>query len=94
MIPENINNLSEFEIAALFRILDPLERNIMKMRLGVPNGEVKTLAEISEKLDIDPKVVRNIEIDAMTKLGWIEIVGKKKENHRVTHVPRHPSEGK
>lgn len=91
MIPENLNNLSEFEIAALFRILDPLERNIMKMRFGVPSGEPKTLTEVSEAFDIEPKVVQNIEIDAMTKLGWIEIVGRK-ENHRVTHISRHPSE--
>lgn len=93
MIPENLNSLSEFEIAALFRMLDPLERNIMKMRFGVPNGNPKTLAEVSEELDIERRVVQNIEIDAMTKLGWIEIVGNKKENHRVTHIARHPSEG-
>lgn len=92
MIPENLNNLSEFEIAALFRMLDPLERNIMKMRFGVPHGEPKTLTEVSEAFDIEPKMVQNIEVDAMTKLGWIEIVGRK-ENHRVTHIPRHPSEG-
>lgn len=93
MIPENLNNLSEFEIAALFRILDPLERNIMKMRFGVPNGEPKTLSEVSEAFDIEPKMVQNIEIDAMTKLGWIELVKPAKENHRVTHIARHPSEG-
>lgn len=93
MIPENLNSMSEFEIAQLFRKLDPLERNILKLRFGLPNSKPKTIEEVSDQVGIAPLMVQGIEIDALTKLGWIELVKPVKENHRVTHIPKHPSKG-
>lgn len=74
MIPEELDKLSEFEIAALFRILEPLERDILKMRFGIPNSQPQTLQEAGDSLGLTREDVRRTEIKAMCKLGWIQVI--------------------
>lgn len=74
MIPENIEGLSEFEIASLFRMLEPLERDILKMRFGIPNSQPQTLEETGDSLGLTREDVRRTEIKAMCKLGWIKVI--------------------
>lgn len=74
MIPENLNNLSELEVAALLRTLEPAERNILKLRFGIPNSQPKTLEEVGDSLGLTREEIRKAEIQAMVKLGWINLI--------------------
>lgn len=74
MIPDDLDSLSEFEIASLFRMLDPVERTILKMRFGILESEPHTLEEVGDTLGLPGEFVKKTEIKAMSKLGWIEIV--------------------
>lgn len=73
MIPENIRELSEFELAQLLRPLTAAERNVLKMRLGLGDGVMRTLQEVADNFAIPVKSVMNLEIKALAKLGWVSI---------------------
>lgn len=49
-------------------ILTPRERDVLKMRFGLDDGEEKSLAEIGRKLELSRERVRQIEAKALTKL--------------------------
>jgi len=73
MIPPDIDQLSELDIARLFRDLETHEKNILKMRFGLVGEEMKTLVEVANSIGLPVESVRKIEILAMEKLGWITI---------------------
>jgi len=73
VIPDNLDSLSEFEITSLFRMLDPIERKILKMRFGILESDPHTLEEVGDSLGLPREIVRKTEIKAMSKLGWIEV---------------------
>ncbi len=85
MIPENIDSLSEFELAAVLRELTPLQKDIIKRRLGLVGYEKQTLKEVADNIGRDVDYVRLMEVKAMVDLGWVNLV-KKVENHN-----EHPS---
>lgn len=74
MIPDNIEQLSEFEVAKLLRELENHEKSIIKTRFGLLGNEKKTLQEVGDSLGLPVESVRKIEIQAMIKLGWIEVI--------------------
>lgn len=74
MIPSNIWNLSEIELKAAFRELTTLESKVLKMRFGLNEFEPKTLQEVGSELGVSPDIVRQTELKAMCKLGWINII--------------------
>ncbi len=69
---------SPFEVAAttmlpveIDRMLTPLderERNILRLRFGLDQGEARTLEEVGERFDLTRERVRQIEARAMSKL--------------------------
>jgi RNA polymerase primary sigma factor len=73
MIPPDIEQLSELEIARLFRNLETHEKNILKMRFGLVGEQKKTLTEVATNLGLPVESVRKIELQAMEQLGWITI---------------------
>jgi DNA-directed RNA polymerase sigma subunit (sigma70/sigma32) len=85
MIPENIESLSEFELAAMLRELNPIQKDILKRRLGLAGYEKQTLQEVATDIGMDVDYVRLMEVKAMVDLGWVNLV-KKVENHN-----EHPS---
>lgn len=68
MIPNNLSTLTDH----FFDNLDDTERQVIKLRFGIPNGSVLTLSEVSKHLGIDSDAVRKIELRAMSKLGWLQ----------------------
>lgn len=56
------------DIKSMLEILDDREREILKMRYGLYDGEVKTLEEVGEKLGISRERVRQLEQRALKKL--------------------------
>ena len=55
-------------------MLEPLEREILKMRFGIPNSKPQTLEETGDSLGLTREDVRRTEIKAMCKLGWIKVI--------------------
>lgn len=74
MIPDNLNDLSELEVAELLRTLEPDEKKILKLRFGIPNSEPQTLEEVGETLGLTREEIRKAELAAMVKLGWINLL--------------------
>ena len=89
MIPENIEDLSEIELAALLRPLNSYQKEILKRRLGLAGYEKQTLQEVADSIGRDVDYVRLMEVKAMVDLGWVNLV-KKVENHH-EHRLEHPS---
>jgi RNA polymerase nonessential primary-like sigma factor len=89
MIPENIEDLSEIELAALLRPLNPHQKDILKRRLGLAGYEKQTLQEVADNIGKDVDYVRLMEVKAMVDLGWVNLV-KKVENHNEA-ILEHPS---
>jgi len=56
------------EIAGLLSVLDERERRIMRLRFGLGGEEPCTLKAISERLELTPERVRQIEARALAKL--------------------------
>ena len=71
MIPENLRSLSELDFARLVRPLSPDERRIIRLRFGV-GCEPQTLERVAETMGVTREVVRQSELRAMWKLGWIQ----------------------
>lgn len=77
MIPDNLYQLSEFELSALLRDLDRIEKKVICLRFGIPavdRGQPLTLQGVSDALGMTREQVRATEIKAMNKLGWIKIL--------------------
>jgi DNA-directed RNA polymerase sigma subunit (sigma70/sigma32) len=70
MIPENLDKLSEFEIAQLLRPLSAEEKRIIRLRFGL-GGTPTTMTGASEATGLPREEIRRIELQAMEKLGWI-----------------------
>jgi DNA-directed RNA polymerase sigma subunit (sigma70/sigma32) len=73
VIPDDLRELSEFDLARVLRPLSHEERRIIRMRFGLGGYDPKTLAEVSEATGIPREVIRQTEIRAMVKLGWITV---------------------
>ncbi len=63
----NIRRLRE-QIDYVLNSLDPKERDIVRMRFGLDDGQVKTLKEIGDRFKISRERVRQIESKALAKL--------------------------
>jgi DNA-directed RNA polymerase sigma subunit (sigma70/sigma32) len=74
MIPENLNELNELEVARLLSPLTINERRIIRMRFGLGGGMPATLGGVSEAIGIPREEVRQLELHAMEKLGWVNLV--------------------
>lgn len=74
MIPKNLDTLSEFEVAQLLHCLEHQERAVIRLRFGLPGNQPMTMNDIGKALNITREEVRQIEINAMVKLGWIRLV--------------------
>ena len=53
---------------ALRRHLTPREAQVLRMRFGLEDGQVRTLGEVGEELDISRERARQIESEAIRKL--------------------------
>ena len=75
MIPANLHELNNMELARVFLPLDELERRVIIIRFGLANVPPVTLAGASEVVGLPREEVRRIELRAMEKLGWVNLVG-------------------
>ena len=68
--PEELTQqeLLEERVQELLEMLPPREALVVRLRYGLPNGEVHTLKEIGEKLGITRERVRQIESQALRRL--------------------------
>jgi len=60
--------LSDMLDEALRRHLTPREAQVLRMRFGLEDGQVRTLGEVGEELDISRERARQIESEAIRKL--------------------------
>ena len=74
MIPKNLDDLSEIEVARLLQPLEHFERAVIRLRFGIPNGESFTMKNIAKMLEVPVEHIRQTELNAMVKLGWIRLV--------------------
>lgn len=72
MIPTNLKELSEIEIARMLHELDRTERAVIRLRFGLPGGYLFTLEEVGQTLGMSREGVRHTELVAMHKLGWLK----------------------
>ncbi|MGD0336939.1 MAG: sigma-70 family RNA polymerase sigma factor [Candidatus Omnitrophota bacterium] len=56
------------QVTNLLGIMKVRERQVLDMRFGLADGEIKTLAEVAEKLGVSRERVRQIEETALKKL--------------------------
>ena len=73
MIPTNLRQLNELEVARLLRRLTKDERSIILMRFGLGGRIPATLTEVEEATGIPREEVRQTELRAMEKLGWVDL---------------------
>ncbi|MFN6052080.1 MAG: sigma-70 family RNA polymerase sigma factor, partial [Planctomycetia bacterium] len=57
------------QVKDLLTKMDPREATVLKMRFGLDDEEPKTLKEIGESLGLTRERVRQIESEALEKLG-------------------------
>lgn len=77
MIPKNLYQMSELEVHRLLRDLDKTEQRVIRLRFGIPSTEAKrplTLQGVVDTLGLTLDDVRRIEIKAMEKLGWVQVL--------------------
>lgn len=60
--------LSDMLEQALRQHLTPREAQVLRMRFGLEDGQVQTLGEVGDKLDISRERARQIEAEAIRKL--------------------------
>jgi len=58
----------EEKFAQIRSIFSSLESEVIKLRYGLPDGDIYTLAEVAGQLGITPERVREIEREAVEKL--------------------------
>ena len=75
MIPTNLHELNNLEVARLLRPLEPTERRVIMLRFGLTGNPPVTLTGASEVVGLPREEVRRIELRAMEKLGWVNFVG-------------------
>jgi RNA polymerase nonessential primary-like sigma factor len=56
------------ELASLMEDLTPQQREVLRLRFGLDDGQALTLAKIGDMLNISRERVRQIEREALTKL--------------------------
>jgi len=57
-----------YEMARLLAVLDEREREILKLRYGLDQGEPRTLEEVGERMHLTRERIRQIESRALCKL--------------------------
>ncbi|WP_052210494.1 RNA polymerase sigma factor RpoD/SigA [Thermoanaerobacter sp. YS13] len=68
------NNIERQEIRKALEILSPLERTVIKMRYGIDYKEPYSLKEIGKRIGYSYSRVRDIEMQALTKLRQYFII--------------------
>lgn len=72
MIPSNLAELSEIEIAQILHPLTSEERRVIRLRFGLGEHRMPvTLEGASQSLGMTREKVRQTEIRAIRKLGWL-----------------------
>ena len=62
------NLVEENLVDTLLSKLKAREREVIKMRFGLEDGEEKTLREIGEKMDVTRERIRQLEIEAIARI--------------------------
>jgi DNA-directed RNA polymerase sigma subunit (sigma70/sigma32) len=73
VIPANLHELSELEVAQLLRHLTADEKRIIRLRFGLNGTAPVTLTGASEATGLTREVVRQTELRAMERLGWVTL---------------------
>ena len=58
-------------LASLLGALDPRERHVLTLRLGLDGGEPRTRVEIARRLSVPRREVRRLEASALRKLRMV-----------------------
>jgi len=74
MIPPNLNDLSQIELAQILRPLTKFNQRVIKLRFGLGGVKPHTLQETADILGTTREVIRKTEIQAMRQLGWIQLL--------------------
>lgn len=75
MIPNNLNELSEIEVAQLLRPLLKFEKSVIRLRFGL-GTKTHTLEETATVLGSTREVIRKAELKAMNELGWVKFLSQ------------------
>ena len=60
--------LKDYLDEAFKTVLTPRERQVIRMRFGLEDGQDRTLSEIAEELGVSRERIRQIEAEALAKL--------------------------
>jgi len=66
----------------LFVNLNDVERDVLRLRLGLDDGRVKAVKEVGKRFKISWKQVRNVEKEALIKLSKSQEIGEFVKNCR------------
>lgn len=70
MIPSNLTELSELEVARVLRPLTRYEAKVIKLRFGI-GTHAHTLEEVASLMGCTRETIRQVELKAMETLGWV-----------------------
>lgn len=75
MIPKNLHELNNLQVARALRDLEPTEKQVIVLRFGLGGQAPLTLSGASDAIGVPREEIRRIELRAMEKLGWVNLVG-------------------
>lgn len=72
MIPANLYQLDELSVARILSPLTEVERRVVRLRFGLGGSHsVITLEGVAQAVGMSREEVRQTELGAMRKLGWL-----------------------
>lgn len=72
MIPSKLTELSEIEVAQVLRALTSEEKRVIRLRFGLDDNRMPvTLEGVSQATGLTREQVRQTELRAFRKLGWL-----------------------
>lgn len=70
MIPANLQELSELDVARMLRPLTRYEAKVIKLRFGI-GTDPHNLDEVASMMGCTRETIRQTELKAMETLGWV-----------------------